>query len=59
MMKFMALNSVVIRIPINVLEAPRWVSFKGRMLGTTDSIRVKQKSPHNSQAKSDNNDALV
>lgn len=41
--------------PIIQLEHPRDFSFNGSMLGTTVSIRVKQKSPQSSDANNPTN----
>jgi len=52
-------GAVVRIIPISQFEHPSAFNFSGKMLGTTDSIMVKQKSPHNSQAKIANSPTLV
>ena len=41
--------------PIIQFEHPRAFSFKGSMLGTTVSIKVKQKSPQSSDANNPTN----
>src|SRR4051812_8128447 len=48
----MMLGMVVTMRPRTQLGAPMELSFSGRMLGTTVSMRVKQKSPHRRKRKS-------
>ena len=45
--------------PSNQFGQPRLLSFSGRMVGTTVSIIVKQKSPQRSQAKSPTSPSFV
>ena len=45
--------------PIIQFEHPKDFSFKGNMLGTTVSIKVKQKSPQSNEANSPTKATLV
>jgi hypothetical protein len=50
MVKLKTAGKLVMITLINVSDAFRLCNFNGMTLGTTDSIRVKQKSPHSIQA---------
>ena len=53
MTRFIRLGMVVRINPKTQLGAPKALNFTGRMLGTTASMSVKQKSPHSRSANSE------